>query len=157
DVDALPVAGLGCVVSGRESGALLRAEDVLDFAERPDVEAALMALGVGVEAGGEGALPEEHLAIEPTDRLLDPALEQWLAGREEGIGEQLDELGVVVEHLLEVRCQPAFVGRVAGKAAGEVVVDAAFADRAERDKDGVAVAGVVRAEPRTPEKLEQAG
>ena len=43
-----------------------------------------------------------------------------------------DEQGVVVEHLLEVRHEPAGVGAVAGEAAAEVVVDAAARHGVER-------------------------
>ena len=42
------------------------------------------------------------------------------------LGHQLDELGVVVEHLLEMRDEPAIVDGVAGKAAAEVIIDAAL-------------------------------
>ena len=42
------------------------------------------------------------------------------------------QLGVVVEHLLEVRHQPVGVGRVAVEAAAQLVVDAAGGHRVER-------------------------
>ena len=62
--------------------------------------------------------------------------------------QQLEQLGVVVEHLLEMRHQPLFIDRIAGKAAAEMVVDAAGAhpfqavlDRLEKARVGGAHAG----------------
>ena len=53
---------------------------------------------------------------------------------------QVDQQRVVVEHLLEVRDEPALVDRVAREAAAEVIVDAALADVGERGVDGVRAA-----------------
>ena len=64
-----------------------------------------------------------------------------------GRGQQLQELGVVVEHLLEVRHEPVGIDRVAGEAAAEMVVDAALADARERVQHAVAQ-GPVAAAPR---------
>ena len=47
--------------------------------------------------------------------------------------QQLEQLRVVVEHLLEMRHQPALVDRIAREAAAEMIVDAALADALERD------------------------
>ena len=58
------------------------------------------------------------------------------------------ELGVVVEHLLEVRDEPDRVGRVAVEAAAELVVDPAVGHRVERpprDRERPRVAGRGRA------------
>src|SRR5688500_14961002 len=49
--------------------------------------------------------------------------------------EQFQELRVVVEHLLEVRHEPALVDRIPRKAAAEVIVDAALADVLQREQD----------------------
>ena len=78
-------------------------------------------------------------------------------GREEGVGHQLDELGVVVEHLLEMRDQPAVVDGVAGEAAAEMIVDAALRDVAEGDEHRFAVALIAGAEAGAPEHVEKAG
>src|SRR5262249_14640967 len=45
-----------------------------------------------------------------------------------GEGEQFQDLGIVVEHLFEMRHMPLGVDRVAGEAAAEVVVNAALAE-----------------------------
>ena len=57
------------------------------------------------------------------------------------------ELGVVVEHLLEVRHEPVGIDRVAGEAAAEMVVDAALADPRQGVQHAVAQ-GRVAAAPR---------
>ena len=85
-----------------------------DMAPRaPDVEAALDALGVGVQGGGEPAVlgPElgEHEVEGPARDPGVPLDRPWLGTLEVGVGEQR----VVVEHLLEVRHEPVRVGAVA--------------------------------------------
>ena len=49
--------------------------------------------------------------------------------------QQFEQLRIVVEHLLEMRHQPALVDRVAREAAAEMIVDAALADALERELD----------------------
>ena len=71
--------------------------------------------------------------------------------------QQFEQLRVVVEHLLEMRHQPALVDRIAREAAAEMIVDAALADVVERDLDGGEVARFAGAQARAPEKLEQRG
>ena len=43
---------------------------VLDVVQRPDVELALFALGIGVERGRKRPFGGHHLALEPADRFL---------------------------------------------------------------------------------------
>ena len=69
--------------------------------------------------------------------------------------QQLQELRIVVEHLLEMRHQPALVDRVAREAAAEMIVDAALADALERDLDRREVALLAGALPRPPQEFEQ--
>ena len=79
------------------------------LAERPDVEPALLAFRVGVEAGGEGATAGRHLAGEPADSFDRPFAEQVVSGAGMGERQQFEQLGIVVKHLLEVRHEPALV------------------------------------------------
>ena len=107
--------------------------------ERPDVELALLALGVGVERRVEAALGAAHLAQRPVERLLADAPEQRLAGHLPAVQVRARQQRVVVEHLLEVGDQPAGVDRVAGEAAADLVVHAAVGHRAQRaPRSGVA-------------------
>ena len=98
----------------------------------------------------------DHLALEPGDGLLDAQLEQRVARLAPGLGHQVDQQGVVVEHLLEVRHQPALVDRVAGEAAAEVIVDAALADVGQRVLDGGLGGGIVVADGAAPQQPEEA-
>ena len=116
-----------------------------------------MAFGVRIDAGGEGATGQVHFALEPGNGLLCPGAEQRLAGGTPGAGEERNELGVVVKHLLEMWHEPAGVGGVAGEAATDVVADAALADVAKRGEHDVSVARVAGAIGRAPQELEQAG
>ena len=76
---AFPVAFRGGVVDEREGRAVLEPEHGDDLIEAPDVELAFLALGVGVERGGEGAAIRDHLALEPGDRLGNARFEQGRA------------------------------------------------------------------------------
>ncbi len=136
NVAALEVARLGDPVVGDDRiGA--GAQHLADLLRRPDVEAALLALGVGVERRVEAALRPPHLAQRPVERLVaDPAVAlvaEDLPAVQVGAGEQR----VVVEHLLEVGDEPGGVDRVAGEAAAELVVDAAGRHRVESALDDV--------------------
>ena len=64
---AFPVAAVGHAV-GEPEGARVGAEQTVDLGRLPDVELALLALAVGIEAGGERLL-DQHLPLEPADRL----------------------------------------------------------------------------------------
>src|SRR5439155_14299496 len=104
--------------------------------------AALMTLRIRIEARRERTLGEQHLALEPGHGLFDPTAEQGVAGSEKSIGQKLDELRIVVEHLFKVGDEPALVGRIAGKAAAKMIVDAALRNGPERQEDAVAIARV---------------
>jgi hypothetical protein len=54
-----------------------------------------------------------------------------------------------------MRHQPTLIHRVAGKAAAEMIVDAALADVVEGDFDGGEVAGLAGAQAGAPQQLEQ--
>ena len=140
DVGALEVAALADAVVGdhllgarqRLAAGIGRRQDLADRGRRPDVEAPLDPLRVGVERRVEAALGPAHLAQHPVERLLAGApvapVAEPLPAVQVGAGEQR----VVVEHLLEVGDEPDRVDRVAGEAAAELVVDAAGEHRVER-------------------------
>ena len=144
----------GDVVVPREERRLVLADGVRDLVQRPDVEFPLLAFAVGIERGGEGALLGRHLAREPADGLLRARAEQRIAGTLMRERQQLQQLRIVVEHLLEMRHQPALVDRIAGKPAAEMIVDAALADALERDLDRGEVALLAGALPCPPQKFE---
>ena len=66
-----------------------------------------------------------------------PELELGVAGGHRHPRQEIAQVGVVVEHLLEVRDEPTRVGRVAGEATAQVVVDAARGHGVERGGDHV--------------------
>jgi hypothetical protein len=111
----------------------LRRERLAQLLRGPDVEAPLLALGVGVECRLEPALGAAHLTQRPLESLLAdsaPALvAEVLPAVQVGAGQQ----GVVVEHLLEVRDEPLPVDRVAREAASDLVVDPTGSHPVERD------------------------
>ena len=63
------------------------------------------------------------------------------------LGHQLDELRIVVEHLLEMRHEPALIDAVAREAAAEMIVDAALRDMGERQVDRLERIGEPVAKP----------
>ena len=96
-----------------------------DLLRRPDVELALDALAVGIQGRREAALVLAQLAHRPVERLLAHAPEQRLLRHLERVQVRPRQQRVVVEHLLEVRHEPAGVDGVAREAAADLVVDAA--------------------------------
>ena len=68
---ALEVARLGDAVAQAIAPAAASAPSTSrELVRRPDVEAALLALGVGVQRRGEAALRAAHLAQHLVERLL---------------------------------------------------------------------------------------
>ena len=160
DVAAFPVAGRRHLIDVAEARGRRCAQDRLDLGPVPHIEAAFLALAVGVERRCEAGRAvigggRRHLPLQPADRLAHPLLEERRAGLLPYQRQQLDELGVVVEHLLEMRRQPALVGGIAREAAAEMVVDAALAHMRERVQD--LVAEHAAAAPHPPEMGEDAG
>src|SRR6185437_15326742 len=149
DVAAFPIARRGDVVMLLEEGGA-RAEEAIDLGFVPDVELALLVLAVGVEAAAEAAFRRQHLAHQPVDRLGDALGIKRASGVLPDERHQRDELGVVVEHLLEMRRQPARVDSVAGEAAARMLVDGALAHAVERMRYRVAEFRLAGALPRAP-------
>ena len=73
------------------------------------------------------------------------------------VRQQRDQLGIVVEHLLEVRHQPQRVDGIAREAAAQVIVDAALADVDQRVQDGLADRPIVRRQRLAPEQMQHRG
>ena len=69
-------------------------------------------------------------------------------------GQQFEDLRVVVEHLLEMRHEPFGVGRIAGVAAAEMIVDAASVHRLEHGAQSFAEGRLAAAEHLVPEEAE---
>ena len=80
NVVALKVAVRGHVVMRSKESRIVRiAEHSFDLGERPDVEFALLALGIGVEGCAEGTLPGRHFARQPCDGLAGPGAKKFVA------------------------------------------------------------------------------
>ena len=99
---------------------------------RPRVRQPLDAVGVGVVRGRERAVRQRELAQHVPERLLDDLAVALAAGHDPGVEVRRDEDGVVVEHLLEVRDEPAVVDRVAVEPAADDVVEPARGHPVER-------------------------
>ena len=124
---AFPIAAGRHVVEWPEVRRTL-AEEGIDLRLAPDIELPFLMLTVGIEARGEAALGAAHLARHPADGLGDPLRIELALLVLPDQGQEIDELGIVVEHLLEMRHQPACIDGVARVAAAEMVVDAALRD-----------------------------
>src|SRR5262249_23908208 len=152
---SLEISLLGYVIlRGKESG-IVRTECISQLGERPDVELSFLAFGIGVERGTERALRRGHLAREPFNRLLRAFAEQRIAGTLVSERQEFEELRIIIEHLLEMRSEPALVDRVARETAAEMIVDAALADVFEGELYGVEITRLAGALAGAPKKFEQ--
>ena len=133
---------------------LLGREHAVDLVLRPEVELPLLALGVGVLGREERAPGREELAEHVGDGLLRRVPVRRLSGRLVGLDAGEDEERLVVEHLLEVRHEPAGVRRVPVDAVPELVVDPPAPDRLEGPLDHLERTRLARAAP-APEQEEQ--
>ena len=133
-VRVLEVAACGHAEVADDVGQRVAAE-LLELLERPHVELALDALGVGVLGGEEPAVGVAQVAQHVRDGLLDDAAVAVGAGDHPAVQVGADEERLVVEHLLEVGDEPVRVDRVAVEAAADLVVDAAGGHGVERAGD----------------------
>ena len=124
------------------------------FSFAPSVEFAFLAFAVGVETAGETAARRTHLARDPLDRLGHAQAIQFATLVLPDLGQQFDQLGVVVEHFFKMRHEPSIVGRIAREAAAQMVVDAALRNMVECQKDALAQRVATRPLPGPPEKVE---
>ena len=125
----------------------------VDLVLPPDIEEAFLAVLIGVERRGEG-VADPHLAHEPADRLARAIGEGRIGPQRVDQRQQFEDLRIVVEHLLEMRHEPFGVGRVAGVAAAEMIVDAARVHRLEHRAQSLAEGRIAAAEHLVPEKAE---
>ena len=136
--------------------ARLRAEHAVELGRRPNVELAFLVLRIGVERRVVAAARVLHVAHDPVGRRARHARVARRARRGIRVGVDGEQLGVVVEHLLEVRDRPEPVDAVAEEAAAQVIVEAALRHAVERMRDHrerlrVRIAGAVRVPVREQE------
>ena len=148
-VRALPVAVVGHAVGGARTPARRRraprgsrsARQVNVTPSSPSVSASWLAANAPSSRRQLAEHVVERRRSRPRGSARSPV-------DRPGVEVHARELGVVVEHLLEVRHQPVGVGRVAMEAAAELVVDPAVGHRVERpprDRERPRVAGRDRA------------
>ena len=102
-------------------------QDGLHLRPRPgEIVAIVVHRVVGILGGVKAAtLAVTEPFIHPADDVAGHRGEEFRAGHLVGVDIILQQFGIVVAHLLEVRHDPVLVHRVAVKAAGELVIDAA--------------------------------
>ena len=140
DRHPLPVALVGHAVrGGEEVGGV--AQHLPDLGGAPGEGQAFDPVGVGVLARGERAVLGRQLAQHVVEGGPGDVAVARVAGEAPGVDVDPGELGVVVEHLLEVRHEPLGVGRVAVEPAAELVAHPAVGHRVQRaPRDHAAVA-----------------
>ena len=148
-----PIAARRHVVDRLEVGRV-RAEQLVDLGLVPDVELAFLALGIGIQRARECALARAHLAQDPGHGLCRAGGEERLACLLPDMAKQVEKLGVVIEHLLEMGREPALVGGVAGEAAAQMIVDAALAHALHAQHDGGLHQQRLGSHVAAPEKLQ---
>ena len=112
--------------------AVLRSERGDELLRGPDVERALSAVAVRVERRREAALGGPQLGEQPVAGFFRDPARQRAAGAPPQVRVHAGEQRVVVQHLLEVRYDPAGVDAVPGEAARQLVVHSAPGHRAGR-------------------------
>ena len=131
DVVSFPIAFIGYAVDAHEQIGI-RVERFADLVRRPDVELPFFSFAVGVEAAVEAAVFVPHFSKHPIERFLGDAPIELVARHLPRMQVDPRELRIVVQHLFEVRNQPASVDRVAGKAAANLIVHSALRHHVER-------------------------
>ena len=132
DGPAFKVAGPGDAVPVEGHGAEFGPRHLRDLGRGPDVEAALLALRVGVLGAVEAAFGSGQVPQNVRHRLGHHLVPAVVTGGQGRMQVDADQPGLVVEHFLEVGNRPGGFGRVPGEAATQMVVDAAGGHGIER-------------------------
>ena len=125
----------------------------VDFVGAPQIEGAFAFVGVvfggmfgrhavGVLGRVKAARLVGHLSEDVQQRVLGDLRVKRIAGELRPFQVRKHELGLVVQHLLEMRDAPAGVDRIAMKAAADMVAHAAERHRAQRAEHHVARVGI---------------
>ena len=146
------IAGIGNVIDGTKC---LRGipQRGLYVGLGPDIEFSLFAFRIGVEAGGEGAAVNRHIAHQPGNGLVNACGKKWQPGLSPDAGHQADEKRIVIEHFLKMRHQPVSIDRVARKASANMVIYAALAHAGEGVDDIVLHFVIARVLALLPQKV----
>ena len=136
-----------------------------DFVGAPDVEGALALDGrvvgidyaIGVFGGEEGAVPVGHIAQDVIEDATRGGGVGGVAGNLKRFQVGGGELTLVVEHLLEVRHEPALVHGIAVKAAAQLIVHAALGHFPQSEQGGVEGFAVAGAGVEAHEEIEHRG
>ena len=121
----LKIAMLGQAVVALGQHELRLGEQRLQLRLRPAVEFTLLALAVGILGGVEAAVLVSHVTEDVAQDVVSDVGVFFVAADEMGVEVEMQQLGVVVEHLLEMRHKPLGVDRVPCEAAANLIVHAA--------------------------------
>ena len=134
----MPVGKIGLGTEGEnpfDQGRLGRREARAEFATSPDVVLTFHAFGLGIEGRAEAAPDIGEFPQQKPGRFFRELLVARVAGQLEGFGVDLEQLGVVVQHLLEMGDAPGAVGAVAMKSAAQLVMQTAGRHGIERSQN----------------------
>ena len=138
---------------------LLLAQDRLGFPQGPGkVVAIVIEIDVGVLRGVEAAvLAIAEPLIHPADNVAGHMRVELITEDLVRVDVILQQLGIVVRHLLEVRHDPALVHRVAMKASRELIVNSALRHLRQRGGDDGGDAFLARAHVPIHQQIEGGG
>ena len=131
DVAALEISRGRHIERAAERARLFDTEDRLQLLRYPQIEAALLAFGIRVEARVEAAFGRCHLPQDERQRRFGHASERQVMGQLPGIEVGARQQRVVVEHLFEMRYEPTLVDAVPVEPAAQLVIHAAGRHRAQ--------------------------
>ena len=143
----LKIAMLSQAVVALGQHELRLCEQGLQLCLRPAVEFTLLALAVGILGGVEAAVLVSHVAEDVAQDVVCDVGVFFVAADEMGVEVEVQQLGIIVEHLLEMRHKPLGINGVPCEAAADLVVHAAgrhLVAGVKHHVDGVLVAGAMR-------------
>jgi hypothetical protein len=114
---------------------LVREPDFVGLVGQPCVGQPLDTVRVRIMSGREASVGQGKLAEHVAERLLDDLAIALAPGDDPRVQVGRGEDGVVVEHLLEVRDEPAIVHGIAMEASADDVVEATGGHSVERRGD----------------------
>src|SRR5207344_600432 len=92
--------------------------------------------GVGIKRRKKSPLVARHFAVEPSEGFSCALGKQRIFAALPGQRQQLEQLGVVVEHFFEMWDEPTLVHGISRETSAQMVVNSPLAHASERVLDG---------------------
>src|SRR3989304_2055857 len=119
----LEVAVIGDIIGATENPTHSLSQYLNDFGRGPDKEFSFFTLAVSILGRVKAPFRRQHLPLHIGQRLCSDAFKEFITGGLVGLQVKLDELGIIVQHLFEMRDKPVLIYRISMETTPQGIID----------------------------------